>query len=64
MIIATFKPSSPAVLPTPDLCFEGIRETKAQYALTHTKFMEVNHSGFVVFRFAHFTHFATEMGAG
>ncbi|KAL0065602.1 hypothetical protein AAF712_007380 [Marasmius tenuissimus] len=40
MVIATFKPSSPAILPTPELCFEGIRETQAQYALTHTKFME------------------------
>ncbi|KAL0574089.1 hypothetical protein V5O48_007874 [Marasmius crinis-equi] len=40
MTIATFEPSTPAVLPTPDLCFDGIRATKAQYALTHTKFLE------------------------
>ncbi|KAF8067695.1 hypothetical protein FPV67DRAFT_1151358 [Lyophyllum atratum] len=39
--LATFKPSSPAVKPTSELAFSGIRATKAEYALTHTRFLEI-----------------------
>ncbi|KAK7037592.1 hypothetical protein VNI00_011084 [Paramarasmius palmivorus] len=41
LVIATFKPSSPAVLPSAENCFDGLRATRAAYALTHTRFLEV-----------------------
>ncbi|KDR72498.1 hypothetical protein GALMADRAFT_158718 [Galerina marginata CBS 339.88] len=40
MIMATFKPSSPAVKPTSDLAFTGIQSSKSTYVLTHTRFLE------------------------
>ncbi|KAL0065581.1 hypothetical protein AAF712_007359 [Marasmius tenuissimus] len=38
--LGTFKPSSPAVLPSAEFCFHGIRVTNSEYALTHTRFLE------------------------
>ncbi|ESK85205.1 acetyl-CoA synthetase-like protein [Moniliophthora roreri MCA 2997] len=40
LIMATFKPASPAVLPSAENCFHGIKTTQATYALTHTRFLE------------------------
>ncbi|KAG7087816.1 hypothetical protein E1B28_013756 [Marasmius oreades] len=40
LVWGTFKPSSPAVVPTAELCFQGLKATKSEWALTHTKFIE------------------------
>ncbi|KAK1217855.1 hypothetical protein PQX77_019475 [Marasmius sp. AFHP31] len=40
MTLGTFKPSSPAVLPSAEFCFHGMRATNSEYALTHTRFLE------------------------
>ncbi|KAF9259297.1 acetyl-CoA synthetase-like protein [Marasmius fiardii PR-910] len=39
-IWSTFKPSSPAVVPTAELCFQGLKATGSKWALTHTRFLE------------------------
>ncbi|KAG6915163.1 hypothetical protein DXG01_012958, partial [Tephrocybe rancida] len=38
--LAVFRPSVPAVSPTSDAAFRGMRESGAQYAVTHTRFLE------------------------
>ncbi|KAJ8073162.1 hypothetical protein PM082_020031 [Marasmius tenuissimus] len=40
LTLGVFKPSSPAVLPSAEFCFHGMRVTNSDYALTHTRFLE------------------------
>jgi hypothetical protein len=42
LVMGTFAPASPATIPTPDAVFQGLAETRANYAFVVPSFIEVS----------------------